>query len=357
VTSKPPYRLPTMRQVRRRKFNGLTVTSTFSGAGGSCLGFRMAGFRTVWASEFVEAARETYAANFPDVPIDPRDVREISGDDVRRAAGLDAFDVLEGSPPCSPYSVAGKRERHWGEVRRYSDREQRVDDLVDEYVRLLCEIRPRALVFENVAGLAVGKAKGYLLRLFADLDGAGYVAEARLLDAQWLGVPQRRVRTVLVGFRKDLGLAPTFPRPLPYRYGLEEAFEGLPAAPAASVALEGPYAQRDASEGIEGYAIGREWRRLRQGESSDRYFNLVRAKTSEPSPTVTAVGGHAGTAAVVHPTEPRKYTIAELRRVCGFPDDFVLTGTYSQQWERLGRAVPPPMMAAVAREIAKALRT
>jgi DNA (cytosine-5)-methyltransferase 1 len=51
---------------------------------------------------------------------------------------------------------------------------------------------------------------------------------------------------------------------------------------------------------------------------------------------------------VTHPTERRKFTIAELRRICGFPDDFVLTGTYAQQWERLGRAVPPPMMRAVA---------
>ena len=66
---------------------------------------------------------------------------------------------------------------------------------------------------------------------------------------------------------------------------------------------------------------------------------------------MTAEGGNAGAASVTHPTERRKFSIAELRRVCAFPDDFVLTGSYSQQWERLGRAVPPVMMAAVAKVV------
>jgi DNA (cytosine-5)-methyltransferase 1 len=104
-----------------------------------------------------------------------------------------------------------------------------------------------------------------------------------------------------------------------------------------------------------GAAIGVEWDKLRPGESSDRYFNLVRPDPDEPVPTVTQAGGNLGLASVTHPTERRKFTIAELRRLCGFPDDFVLTGSYGQKWERLGRAVPPPMMRAVAAALAEIL--
>ena len=99
------------------------------------------------------------------------------------------------------------------------------------------------------------------------------------------------------------------------------------------------------------FAVGRELDKLGQGEASDRYFQLVRASLAAPSPTITAEGRKAHAASVAHPTECRKFSIAELRRICAFPDDFVLTGTYAEQWERLGRAVPPLMMAAIAETI------
>lgn len=317
----------------------------------------MAGYRTVFASEFVDAARETYEANFPGVPVDPRDVREITGDSIREATGLSAFDVLEGSPPCASFSVSGRREQTWDQERHYSDgKVQRVDDLFFEFVRLLREIGPRAFVAENVEGLVIGKAKGYFLRVEAAMKTAGYRVEARVVDAQWLGVPQRRKRVLFVGLRDDVDATFEWPKPLPYRYSLEDAFVGL--SPSAETGEgDGRYEDRDPSgpEGIGTYAIGEEWGHLTPGDSSDRYPNLVRPRSDAPSPTVTAAGGGAGTAAVTHPTERRKFRLDELRRVCGFPDDFVLTGNYRQQWERLGRAVPPPMMRAIAEKVADAL--
>ena len=103
--------------------------------------------------------------------------------------------------------------------------------------------------------------------------------------------------------------------------------------------------------GIADTAIGEEWDRLSVEESSDRYFNLRRVALEGPSSTVTQMGGVIGAASVTHPTEKRKFTIPELKRICSFPDDFQLTGTYKQRWERLGRAVPPVMMSHVAREV------
>lgn len=103
--------------------------------------------------------------------------------------------------------------------------------------------------------------------------------------------------------------------------------------------------------GMERFAIGREWDKLRPGEASEKYFNLVRPDPEAPCPTICASHGHPGVASVTHPTEKRKLSIEELKRICAFPDDFILTGTYSQQWERLGRAVPPVFMFHVARTL------
>lgn len=85
------------------------------------------------------------------------------------------------------------------------------------------------------------------------------------------------------------------------------------------------------------------------------YFNLVRPDPGRPCPTVTQTSGQPGAAGVTHPTQPRKFTVAELKVLFGFPRDFVLTGSYAQRAERLGRSVPPPMMRAVAVGLRKVL--
>lgn len=103
---------------------------------------------------------------------------------------------------------------------------------------------------------------------------------------------------------------------------------------------------------ISRFEIGKEYDKLAPGQQSERYFSLVRADPDAPSPTITALGGSTSTASVVHPTEKRKFTILEVKRLSGFPDDYVLKGTYGQQWERLGNSVPPVMM----RHVAEALR-
>lgn len=371
---RPPYRIPSMDEIRAIPWNGYRVASTFSGCGGSSLGYRLAGFRVVWASEFVDAARETYVANAsPETIVDGRDIRLVTAGEIVAATGVavGALDLLDGSPPCASFSTAGKREAGWGKVRKYSDTEQRTDDLFGEFVRILAGLRPRTFVAENVSGLVKGVAKGYFLEILAALKGAGYRVACRLLDAQWLGVPQSRVRTIFVGVRDDLGLEPRHPSPLPYRYAVRDALPGILRTGGVRSTGYGAGKLRGADEpiatimaggggmntsqfGVEAetdfsrFAVGREARRLRPGELSGRYFSLVRPDPNRPSPTIQASHGEKSIASVTHPSGRRKLSIAELRRLCGFPDDFVLTGTYQQQWERLGRAVPPPMMERVA---------
>jgi len=205
--------------------NGLRVVSFFSGCGGSCLGFKMAGYRVLWASEFIPAAADTYRANHPNTILDTRDIRKVQPKDILKATGLKVgeLDCMEGSPPCASFSTAGKREKHWGKAKKYSDTVQRVDDLFFEYIRLLDGLKPKVFVAENVSGLVKGVAKGYFLEILAKLKACGYRVGCKVLDAQWLGVPQARQRTIFIGVREDLGKQPVFPKPLPYRYSLREA--------------------------------------------------------------------------------------------------------------------------------------
>lgn len=387
---KPPYRIPTMAEIAAVPWNGYTAVSTFSGCGGSCLGYRWAGFKVAWASEFIPAAAETYRANHPTSILDTRDVREVKGSEILAAIGkkVGQIDFFDGSPPCASFSLSGKREAGWGQVKTYSDTKQRTDDLFFEYIRLVDETRPRVFAAENVRGLVIGTAKGYCKDIIRRMKAIGYRVGVRVLDAKYLGVPQGRTRTIFVGVREDLEAEPRHPKPLPYRYTLRDACPWITKAvhdtsgdrssgeftdrpvPAITVGVHSVNSRHYQVHGEDraalekaleeasfvGYALEREWGKLRPGESSDKYINLIRAHPDRPSPTVTQTAGNPGAAGVTHPFEPRKFTIAELRRVCGFPDDFVLTGTYQQQWERCGRAVPPPMSYAVGCSVAEILR-
>lgn len=381
MIEKPPYKVPLMADIEAIPWNGFNVVSTFSGCGGSCLGFRMVGFRILWASEFIPAAQEVYRLNHPNSILDTRDIRQVQPQEILEAIGLERgeIDILEGSPPCASFSIAGKIEKGWGKTRKYSDTEQRVDDLFFEYARILEGLQPKVFIAENVSGLVKGKAKGYFKLILQRLKDCGYDVRAKVLDAQWLGVPQRRQRLIFIGVREDLGIRPVFPKPLSYWYSVREAIpwiielrRGMGFGNEMWIDAEQAVSQTIGTQPSSGnnfnnrackikavepesdisrFAIGREWDKLAQGEQSGKYFNLIKARIDKPCPTVTQRGEHPSTASVTHPIEKRKFSIAELKRICAFPDDFQLTGTYSQQWERLGRAVPPVMMAAIAKVI------
>jgi DNA (cytosine-5)-methyltransferase 1 len=378
--SKPPYRVPSMAEIKAIPWNGFKVVSTFSGCGGSCLGYRMAGFKVVWASEFVPAAQEVYRLNHPSSILDTRDIRKVQPAEILKAINLriGEIDLLDGSPPCASFSTAGKRSEGWGKVKAYSDTRQRVDDLFFEFARLLDGLQPRTFVAENVSGLVKGVSKGYFLEILKTLKGCGYRVEAKVLDAQWLGVPQMRQRLIFIGVRSDLGLKPAFPKPLPYRYSVRDALpwisdlesypyeggdswkvKGGQKRPAPTVPTS-PHNSSYVRHQVEA-AVGQKSVvsriRVAKGFKKEVWVDAGAAI----SPTIGAgpafgckLHNNGGKLEVTHSdgqTERRKFSIAELKRICAFPDDFKLTGTYAQQWERLGRAVPPLMMRAIAEAV------
>jgi len=324
------------------------VVSTFSGAGGSCLGYEQAGYDVVWANEFIPAAAQTYAANHRDTILNCADIRTITPGHILSATGLSVgeIDLLDGSPPCAAYTTGGLTSATWGKVRRYSDTTQRTDDLFGEYIRLLDALQPKTFVAENVPGLASGVSVGHFKTIHAALAGCGYRVAARKLDASRLGVPQKRVRVIFVGVRNDLDIEPPHPTPGPVvpmsvvlgrlaclwthnprnsnaRWDRIHAARPLPTLQAS---------------GIHGRAI--------------RQAILTGAPPLRIDPDtgvdLTTLADDHVLSEHPHPDRTRSFSISELKALCGFPDDYILTGTYAQRWERLGRAVPPPMMRAVA---------
>lgn len=355
---KPKYKVPTMAEIEARKKNGYKVASTFSGGGGSCLGYRMAGYEVVYANEFIPEAQETYRANNPHSYLDSRDIRTVTGKDIMRITGIEqgALDIFDGSPPCSAFSTAGSREKGWGKSKKYSDTEQRVDDLFFEYVRIMNELQPKVFIAENVAGLVRGKAKGYFKIILKALQDCGYTVGVQLINAMWLGVPQRRERIIFVGVRNDLvkkyGVKPEFPAPFEYYYTIADAWEDLAAEPEETARL------REDAKKYSIYKIllqmQRNPKRPIQGDSitGNSYFNLIRESLHCPCSTICQSHGASSTAGSgFHPVEIRKFTINELKRVMSMPDDFIVTGNFKKQWERLGRMVPPVMMKNISETI------
>jgi DNA (cytosine-5)-methyltransferase 1 len=341
---KPAYKVPSMTEIAAIPWNGYKVASTFSGCGGSCLGYRMAGYRVVYANEFIPEAQATYKANHPNSFLDPRDIRTIQPAEIFEASGIATgeLDLLDGSPPCSAFSTAGKREGGWGEVKKYSDTEQRVDDLFFEYVRLLKGLQPKVFVAENVTGLIKGTAKGYFKVILAAMKEAGYNVTCRVLDSRWLGVPQARQRTIFIGTRKDLSVLPVHPQPLPYCYTIGEALENVPT-PSLFRPLTAGTRLHDYWEASK---PGDQFNKIsKKRRGVDAFYSHIKMSPARQANTITQV------CAMYHWDEPRSLTIAELKRVSGFPDDFILTGSFSKQWERIGRAVPPVMMSHVAATI------
>lgn len=323
------YQVPTLEEIRAIPWNGYTVASLFAGGGGSSTGYRMAGYRVAYANDIVPEARETYKANAaPYTVVDGTDVREVHGaailDAVEAVAGRRELDVLDGSPPCQAFSTAGPRHKSWGKVMDHADgTTQRSDDLFFEYARLLDEVRPRVFVGENVSGLVKGLAVGYFKRILKALEEPGYTVAAKLLDAQWLGVPQARQRLIFVGVREDLveahGVGPVHPRPLPYNIKLGEVL---------------PTVKRIQAKGY-------------------GHWHVLDGAMQRPARTITTMGYSSTNMCQVVRQDGTvdTFTLDELKALQSFPPDYVLTGSYRQAWTRIGNSVPPLMMRAIAATI------
>jgi DNA (cytosine-5)-methyltransferase 1 len=116
------------------------------------------------------------------------------------------LDILDGSPPCSSFSMSGNRESDWGKEKKFREgqAEQVLDTLFFDFIDLAERLQPKVVIAENVKGLLLGEAKNYVIKIYEAFDKAGFVVQHFLLDASKMGVPQRRERVFFIALRKDL---------------------------------------------------------------------------------------------------------------------------------------------------------
>ena len=181
------------------------VFSCFACGGGSSMGYKLAGFDVIGCNEIDPKMMEAYKANHNPKydflePIQTFKLRNDLPDELYQ------LDILDGSPPCSSFSMAGNREKDWGKekVFREGQAEQVLDTLFFDFIDLAKKLQPKVVVAENVKGLLLGEAKEYVRQIYREFDLAGYYVQHWLLDASKMGVPQRRERVFFIALRKDL---------------------------------------------------------------------------------------------------------------------------------------------------------
>lgn len=189
--------------------NGLKVFSCFSCGGGSSMGYKLAGYDVIGNCEIDPRVAKVYEANLHPKHtylMDVRDFVKIPNDELPQE--LFELDVLDGSPPCTSFSLSGEREKAWNTERVFNEGQakQKLDDLFLYFIQVADKLRPKVVIAENVAGLVKGNAKGYVNEIFKAFDAAGYKTQLFLLDASRMGVPQTRHRCFFIARRKDLEL-------------------------------------------------------------------------------------------------------------------------------------------------------
>ena len=348
-----------------------TVISTFAGGGGSSTGYRLAGGDILLINEFVEAAIETYSANFKDTKVLVDDIKKYSSQEFLDMAGIKKgeLDILDGSPPCSAFSVAGSREKGWDKQKKYSDGKMQVaiEDLFYEFIRIAEGVQPKVIVAENVKGITFGKAIEKLNAFINEFEKIGYNVTYKVLNAADYGVPQGRERTIFICVRDDvcddIGLSwlninsifpvPTHDKHITMNQAIGDIENDEEEVQMLLDFVQGSY-QKKFIEPLP-FNPKRPTKpsdpQFRDWNPKGSCFNMIRPSPDLPSPTLTQQGQKRGMSGVFHPAANRKLTIKECKRIMAFPEDFKLTGDFDQQVERLGRAVAPLMYKEVANSI------
>ena len=348
-----------------RLLSELPAISLFSGAGGLDLGVERAGYKVRASVEYDADACRTLRSNFPAAEVLEGDICKIPTRRILKAAGLKRgeAELLVGGPPCTPFSKSG----NWLEYKR-EGRDPEAS-LLDEYVRVLSEVRPRAFILENVFGLAYRNHNAaWFERLLKACEASRYKVRAEVLLAADFGVPQRRQRVIVIG---SLDRAPEHPEatysgPHETRKSYDRS---LPPHVSTREAIGDLEKRKDLAEPEE-YVNGRyghllpaippgdnylfytakrghpeplfEWRK--------RYWSfLLKLDPSQPSPTIQAQPGP-----YVGPFHwsNRRLRLPEIKRLQTFPDDYEIVGSRRSAQVQVGNAVPP----ALAEKIAATLR-
>lgn len=295
----------------------------FAGIGGIRLGFESVGGTCVFSSEWDAAACQTYKANFGEQPAG--DITKVKSEDIPD------FDILLAGFPCQPFSIIGDKEGFNHETQ---------GTLFFEIERILRDKQPKAFMLENVRNLTAHD-KGRTFKVIVDhLTALGYHVHHKVLNALDYGVPQKRERIIIVGFKDDVDFK--FPEPIPVeqRKTLSDILEK----------------NVDARYYVRAEIRDSRLERLKDKNYPKPYIsheNIAGSITPHPYSSALRAGASANYILV---NDERRPTERELLRIQGFPDDYKIVVSYSQLRHQTGNSVAVPVMKAVAREMLFSLR-
>lgn len=311
--------------------NGLRVFSCFSCGGGSSMGYKMSGYQVEGFCEIDPKMARVYQANMkvrhPYV-CGIQDFNKMIASDL--PVWLRHIDVLDGSPPCSSFSMAGNRDGDWGKKKKFREgqAEQVLDDLFFHFIETARIVQPAVVVAENVKGLMIGDARKYVAEIFLRFDEAGYDVQLFLLNAAKMGVPQRRERTFFVARRRANRLPKLSLSFTEEPVSVEQACSGI------------DFRGKEISARAQTF-----WRRVCPGQSFGRatragtWFNWMRLNPREPAPTITSSTTASG---MTLWDKPQYLSDQAIMRCQSFPDDYNFAGERASYV--CGMSVPPLMM-------------
>jgi DNA (cytosine-5)-methyltransferase 1 len=327
------------------------VFSCFACGGGSTMGYKLAGFDVLGCNEIDPKMIEAYKTNHNPkfAYLEPIQTFKNRKDLPKELYNLD---ILDGSPPCSSFSMAGNREKDWGKEKKFREgqAEQVLDNLFFDFIDLAKELQPKVIVAENVSGLMMGSAKDYVKRIFIAFEEAGYKLriEPYLLDASTMGVPQRRKRVFFIALRNDL--APQFMEQV-------DIFQSAPKLNLIFNEKEIPFKKVHELNSKERKLTGQALRLWNDRIETDQdlenvskregrpnfMFNHKFLKMSKVSNTIT------GSDNCCLYEEPRYRSKKELMRCGTYPQDYNFLKLKPEYL--IGMSVPPVMTAQIATEI------
>ena len=301
----------------------MRVVSLFSGAGGLDFGFIKAGHQILWANDLYRDAVEKDQKNIGN-HIVCEDISKISTSDIPDC------DIVIGGFPCQGFSVAN--------TKRHVDDERNV--LYKQLLRVIRDKNPKFFLAENVKGiLSIGKGKVFQM-ILDDFQSIGYNVQYRVLNAADYGVPQTRLRVIIVGVRKDVHFEYKYPSPTNSKDGAN----GLPRWVSVSDALK-DIPDPDLPNNLPNHNYSK------YKLSFNGYIGHRPLNPDMPAPTVTARGDDKGGVVILpHPTAARRMSCRELATIQSFPLDYEFQGNRSSVYRQIGNAVPVLLGYAVAKQ-------
>ncbi len=355
--------------------NKYIAIDLFCGAGGLSVGLKKAGFSLVLANEIEKDFAATYQLNHPGVKMINKDIHQVDFSKEIKALGSSPVHLVAGGPPCQGFSTVGAKNK----------KDPR-NSLFFEFLRALSEIKPFYIFFENVAGFSKMYQGEAYRTLLSELDALEYNVISGVLEASEFGLPQKRHRTIIIGWNKQLPPV-CFPKPnhcenpnflgLKPKITLMEAISDLPELELGSFVKsyasepQNPYQEKLRSQVSEltEHNCANYGSKMREilslipsgGSVKDlpdrlkpkNYFSNTYARLlpHTPSPTITRNFGTPSSSRCIHPFQNRALSTREGARLQGFADDFIFVGSKGSKNLQIGNAVPPVIGEVVAKEI------